>query len=357
MMRRKYSSLEFLCILNLLAATRIARVDGLQPRNLPCDFLPDNPTWNDLRDALDQSGGFAYLCPFRIEGAGCPQSDDVNRRYIVKQSIDQSLVCDLTAGVESECVINCPFVSFLVKGSFTVESIIFRNYSAPVVVVDPNATSTTKASKFENGAQGAIDGKSESNIKIIQGTIVSGNNMDNFEKGVGVSTQGDLEIDGSTFADNVNNVNSGGAVYAGPNGKVIVTGSTFRSNRAEYGPAVFTEAPLSNVTIENNRACNNIGSLGDASSCDGVYLFSSLTCIPFQTECTDQNPEPTQSPMDSPGGSNCIFIACIWEWLWEFLVSLIFGGANNITTSQSPSTATVNTTSQSPSTAPVDPPA
>jgi len=311
-----HPSRRFLCILILLATTQQPRVEALQPRNLPCDFLPDNPTWNDLRNALDQPSEFAYLCPFRIEGAGCPQSvDDSNRKYTVEQSIDQSLVCDLTAGVESECVIDCPLVGFVVQGGFTAESITFRNYNDPVVVVNPGGTFSSKASKFEDGAQGAIQGMSQSSIKIIQGSIVSGNNMNNTQRGAGVSTLGQLEIDGSTFSENVNDGNGGGAVYAGPEATVIVTGSTFRANTAEFGPAVFTDAPRAQVTFENNRACNNVGSFGDAASCNGIYLFSPLECITFGKGCI---PEP----------GACVLIECIWEWLRDLISSIISFGPN-----------------------------
>ena len=286
------------------------------PRNLPCTYLPSpNPTWKNLVDTLNQSD-FVYLCPFNITGSACPaSSDDLSRIFTVETGVQRSLICDVTSTLNTGCVIDCPLVRFVVRGSFSVESMTFRNYLDRVIVVDgSNSSFISKASKFEGGASGAISGGIGSSISIIQGTIISGHRLDSTTvNGAALSTEGRLEIDGSTFSNNRNSGPSGGAVYVGLQSNVIITGSTFRDNVAPVGPAVVSDARnRTQVVFSNNRACDNVATVNPNATCQGIYFRSTLQCIPFGKGCLVVD-------------NNCTFIDCILKLVVNLIVGTIAG--------------------------------
>ena len=129
-----------------------------------------------------------------------------------------------------------------------------------------------------------------------------------------MATQGNLEIRDSVFANNENESNSGGAVAVGANGKVIVTGSTFRANRAPYAPVIFTEAASAiQLDFSDNRACDNVAVLSPEASCQGIYFLSSFECVPFGKGC-----------LEDEGNQNCGDIAeCILQVVSMILDSII----------------------------------
>lgn len=279
----------------------------LTPRNVPCTYLPDNPTWSDLVDMLN-AVDFAFLCPFTITGSACPTALEESNRIITVERSGQSLICDLTSTTDAECVIDCPLVQFVVKGDFTVESIKFRNYLEPVIVVEGSFTS--KASSFENGAAGAIRGSVSSSISIIQGSVISGNQLNNNQYGAGVATNGRLEIDGSTFSNNQNNGQSGGAVFVGEQSNFIITGSTFRGNVAVFGPAIYSDADRTQSEFSNNRACNNVATWSQDASCQGIVFLQASECAAFGKGCIPD--------------STCSFITCIVQQIVNLIIARIF---------------------------------
>ena len=113
---------------------RIVPVVGFESRSLPCEFLPENPTWGDLIETLNAPGDFASLCPFTIQGEQACPSPNNGAQYNVTQN-DLFLVCDLTAGLGDECIIDCPSTQFNVQGGFTAQSITFRGSSTTPVIV------------------------------------------------------------------------------------------------------------------------------------------------------------------------------------------------------------------------------
>lgn len=295
------------------------------PRNLPCTYLSDkNPTWKNLMDTLNQSD-FAYLCPFNITGSACPSStDDLSRIFTVETGVQRSLICDVTSTLNTGCVIDCPLVRFVVRGTFSVESMTFRNYLDRVIVVEgSNSSFTSKASKFEGGASGAISGGIGSSMSIIQGTNISGHQLNiTMVNGAALATEGRLEIDGSTFSNNRNSGPGGGAVYVGPQSNVIITGSTFRDNVAPVGPTVVSDAKnRTQVEFSNNRACNNVATLSPNATCQGIYFRSTLQCIPFGKGCLGVIE------------TNCTFIECILKTVVNLIFETIaglFGGIRGV---------------------------
>jgi len=109
---------------------------------LPCAFLPENPTWGDLIETLNAPGDFASLCPFTIRGDQACPSPNNGAKYNVTQN-DLLLVCDLTAGLGDECIIDCPSTQFNVQGGFTAQSITFRGSSTTPVIVGEYKCSCT----------------------------------------------------------------------------------------------------------------------------------------------------------------------------------------------------------------------
>ena len=241
---------------------------------------------------LNQPGDFASLCPFTIQGdEACPSQESSRNTHFVIQS-DLSLVCDLTAGLGDECIIDCPYTQFIVVGGFTAQSITFRGGTTPVIVY-AGGTFTSKASSFENNVEGAIIGNEGSTVSIIQGSSFTGNEA---TKGGGIFTEGNLVIDGSTFSNNAASL-FGGAVYAGTASTLSLAGSTFRENTAGLGgPAVFTEAPQSQVSYENTLGCDNVLPASGVI-CNGVVFTvtsEGTQCFPFDQDCETQS--PTQAP-------------------------------------------------------------
>ena len=289
------------------------------PRILPCTYLSDkNPTWKNLVETLNQAD-FAYLCPFNITGSACPTSpEDPSRIFTVETGVELSLICDVTATLNTGCVIDCPLVRFIVRGSFNVESMIFRNYRDFVIVVEGSFTS--KASKFEGGSSGAIRGGVGSSISIIQGSVISGHRLDNsLVDGAPLATYGRLEIDGSTFSNNSNSGPSGGAVYVGAQSNFIITGSTFRDNQASFGPAVVSDAKNpSQAVFSNNRACDNVATSSPNAICQGIYFRATLQCIAFGKGCQVET---------------CSFVNCILTYIANLIIgtlSNLFSGVRDV---------------------------
>ena len=304
-----------------------------------CDLLPESPTWADLTSRLAQAqlpqdasvalpSTIITLCPFRIEGSlSCPTASDGNRIFNVTHP-SLRLSCE---GPPENCLIDCPETQFSIErgSSFTMQNITMQNNINTMIEVQSLASFTSINSKFQNGLQGAMQGQEDSSIFILQNSLISGNKRKDMlitnQRGAGVATKGNLEIRDSEFANNENESNSGGAVAAGASGRLIVTGSTFRANRAPYAPVIFTEAASAlQLEFSNNRACDNVAVLSPAdASCQGIYFLSSFECVPFGKGCLDDNNEESCGDV-----LECITLAVsvILSIITKSLQSMIFGG-------------------------------
>ena len=337
--------------LHLLLLTIVVLLSGFSSKTscLACDSLPDNPTWADLTSRLEEaqqqvtiSPSILVLCPFRIQGdVACPSvaaPTDSSIFRVFHPSLQ--LQCE---GKPQNCVVDCPAIQFVIEqgGSLTLQNITIQNNLNTMVQVGPMASFTSIASVFQNGQQGAIQGQENSSIFIFQGSVVVGNTLtvSTNQRGAGVSTQGNLEIRDSVFANNVNEGNSGGAVAVGTtvydgsaadersntNSAVaapmlVITGTTFRSNRAPYAPAVFAEATLveAQITFSDNRACDNVAVLSPDASCQGLYFLSSFLCVPFGKGCLEDDGSE-QITEDN----NCSFTGCILKLIYQTIMDLI----------------------------------
>ena len=210
-----------------------------------------------------------------------------------------------------------------------MQNITMQNNINTMIEVQSLASFTSINSKFQNGLQGAMQGQEDSSIFILQNSLISGNKRKDMlitnQRGAGVATKGNLEIRDSEFTNNENESNSGGAVAAGASGRVIVTGSTFRANRAPYAPVIFTEAASAlQLEFSNNRACDNVAVLSPAdASCQGIYFLSTFECVPFGKGCLDDNNEESCGDV-----VECITLAVslILSIITKSLQSMIFGG-------------------------------
>ena len=138
--RQQATSLRATIILPLLVAL-------LQVHQVSAQFcLTFNNTWDGLVQTLEDSGGWALLCPFEISGDRCPKTTQsgpksspgrggaafqspsssslsqtqktYNEGYVVENSQNLYIICDpfmYGFDLESNCVINCPGRHFTVR--------------------------------------------------------------------------------------------------------------------------------------------------------------------------------------------------------------------------------------------------
>ncbi len=118
------------------------------------------------------------------------------------------------------------------------------NVGGAVAVFDTGAETTIKNSSFVDNTSGGDGGAIYNNIGAvlnIDGDVFEGNiaNIDNYGYGGAIGSKGQMNISGSTFANNKAFV--GGALYSGYNdagsgkGAAVISGTTFGGNESVAG--------------------------------------------------------------------------------------------------------------------------
>jgi predicted outer membrane repeat protein len=240
------------------------------------------------------------MCPFTIEGAGCPQ---IFSEYRVNQSALDIVCIPSPGGSSNKCVINCPLTQFVVSAnaSFTAETITFSGAIRAVVKVEAFGSFKAISSTFQNNIFGDKGGAiSADNATLLE--IVScrfeGNEA---AYGGAVYTDGDIVIEDSQFWNN-RAIQNGGAVCAGSASNVSVARTTMGSNFAGYeGPAFFSSAKDadSQLSFVNNSGCENYVGSNPNITCNGVES-SNTGCTTFEEKCS----LPSASPATSNAPTN-----------------------------------------------------
>jgi hypothetical protein len=133
--------MQNLLSISLLLLAQFPRWYGYQLRQF-CTALNNN-TWAGFVQAIEDSSayGLAVLCPFTINGEGCPSQEEspdgirVDNRSVLFVSCDPFLYGYNT---NSECIIDCPGRHFTVAGlsSLTLERLILSGATDSSIKVE-----------------------------------------------------------------------------------------------------------------------------------------------------------------------------------------------------------------------------
>lgn len=208
--------MRFHTILVLLFYTN-TNVIVVQGFVLECKPLPTE-TWDGLIEFIEQSSGFADVCPFEISGSACPTPNDNNNNnrhsggYVVTTDTDLYLSCDPYQR-NSKCIIDCPTAlsrHFHVESgaSLTLENMILRGATNSSVWVEPQGRLSVFGTVFENNQ------------------ALGSNNNEN------------------------NTISKGGAIYVSSDSALDVKYSQFRGNRADEGGAIYVSAGPTTTNTE-----------------------------------------------------------------------------------------------------------
>jgi predicted outer membrane repeat protein len=227
----------------------------------------------------------------------------VKDAYKIKSVVN--LVCRPEYGSSGKCVIDCPNTHFQIEPSAIAQfsGFEFRSATTSSIQVMPHGVFYSRNNIFVgNGSKekgGAIYAQPNSGTSIVFTTFESnyaseGGAIYIGNKGVNVYTASTLL--GNTFA--VNYADVGGALYIDERVKLTLIKNTFYGNYIDLegglGPAIYYAGFLAK-SCHGNYGCDNGRTL-----CDGGWNAAIQKCEPFETVCT-YNP-PTKEPT-SPTGS------------------------------------------------------
>ena len=116
-----------------------------------CTRLASN-NWASFVAAVEQSNGFAVLCPFEISGDGCLSALSNPEGYVVSGQTGQIIVCNPFFGFNSlsSCIIDCPGRHFTVNSnsSLTLDSFNLSGATMSSIQVNANAQLSVINSRF-----------------------------------------------------------------------------------------------------------------------------------------------------------------------------------------------------------------
>ena len=271
-----------------------------------CDKLQSD-TWEELVRVLDNSTfDFALLCPFEIQGNGCPSTSSTsksNPTYVVKNRAQQLIVgcANYLSGEEViDCSIDCPHTHFVVPAgqSLKLQSMKLRGSSSSAIVVESGGSLVLSDCLLEMnqndnlfliGSGGAIRAESGSSVELNGNTVLRRNSA---TRGGAIDALGKISLRDVELSQN--HATIGGALYLGSDAEAKISAALFTANVAdEVGPAIYSDS-ANDLQQEDNVACENSGASGD--SCNGVAIGTS--CTLFETICDAPTPFPSSPPSD-----------------------------------------------------------
>jgi predicted outer membrane repeat protein len=249
------------------------------------------PTLSRLHEILDDAGSYKVLCQFHIskDKGEC----DVKDAYKIKSVVN--LVCRPEYGSSGKCVIDCPNTHFQIEPSAIAQfsGFEFRSATTSSIQVLPHGVFYSRNNIFVgNGSKekgGAIYAQPNSGTSIVFTTFESnyaseGGAIYIGNKGVNVYTASTLL--GNTFA--VNYADVGGALYIDERVKLTLIKNTFYGNYIDLegglGPAIYYAGFLAKY-CHGNYGCDN-----GRTVCDGGWNAAIQKCEPFETVCTYNPP-------------------------------------------------------------------
>jgi hypothetical protein len=96
--------------------------------------------------AIEESSGYAVVCPFEISGDDCPSSIDFPSGYHISEGSSLILICDPDLfgynNDNNECIINCPGVHFSLgeTASLTLDGVTLAGATDSSIQVEAQAT-------------------------------------------------------------------------------------------------------------------------------------------------------------------------------------------------------------------------
>jgi len=265
-----------------------------------CDELSE-PTWNALIEVIEFSGGFVTLCPFVIEGDGCPSSKGLD---VINQNLD--LICDREG--DEECRIDCPGRHFTIYDGSTLildRMTLASSRETSVRVMDKGTlvviNSNFDDNRHPSGNGGAIHATAFSQIEILHSNF----NRNAALNGGAIYNLGVANLQGCVMEKNNATNGNGGALSVGQGAKTKVDSMTFRGNYAAfYGPAIFDGS--GQTESWKNSACENVN--GNGITCNGRFSFATTTCEEYDITCTlsptaEPSTRPSSAPTAVPSGS------------------------------------------------------
>ena len=137
-----------------------------------------------------------------------------------------------------------------------------------------NNANKTNGSGGEGGAIAVLSDKDKpSTLTITNGTTFSSNRAE-YGAAVKIGEYGTLTLDNVTMRSNRAVGGSGGAVYAAPGAQVTLTSGTITGNRAtNYGGAFYVEGKQENGTVTSGSLTINDGSVTNNTAAYGGAVF------------------------------------------------------------------------------------
>lgn len=264
-----------------------------------CINLPEQ-TLTSLHSIIDQSSGWAPICPFKITGSeGCNTLEPYRLR-----AADRFLqvVCVNNPGESHGCKIDCAGTHFEVGSGKIMYLTGFQMSGATKgsVKVRSGATMVSKNNRYihNTNSQALADAdwsgaaiQSDPGSKLQLQFDDYWNNSARLNGGALSIEANFASITGCTFVEN--SAVGGGGIYlkGGSPQRAFVVQSTFASNTAERGASITLENSSTLYMSQNNDGCDNI----DPDDCNGaiVMLGDNTSCKPFSSVCTSPTAFPT----------------------------------------------------------------
>mmetsp|Transcript_4402 Transcript_4402/g.6737 ORF Transcript_4402/g.6737 Transcript_4402/m.6737 type:complete len:444 (+) Transcript_4402:84-1415(+) len=277
-----------------------------------CIKLPEQ-TLTSLHSIIDQSSGWAPICPFKITGSeGCntqePYSLNAADRFL-------QLVCVNNPGESHGCKIDCAGTHFEVGSGKIMYMTGFQMSGATKgsVKVRQGATMVSKNNRYihNTNSQASNADWSGAAIQSDPGSKLQlqfddyWNNNAKLNGGALSIEASFASITGCTFVENSAVDGDGGGIYSkgGSPQRAYVISSTFASNTAKKGASISIESSSTLYISKNNDGCDNI----DPDECNGAIVMQNenKSCKPFSSVCTSPTAFPTAAPAPpSPRPSN-----------------------------------------------------
>lgn len=253
-----------------------------------CDELSSNPTWKDLTTALTDAtpSGLAILCPFTIQGSGCPNPQDMP--YTQGEGTRLYVLCgDFGRITPAACVIDCPYQQWNVPGGaeMTLEGFSLLGGAASrfsasaanparINVIDPPLLDLYGIWTMFGGTLAQHHRRTTSllsshkNSKLfLEGTVV----CDNKANGTILRAEGNVSIRSSTLHQNHVTV-----LTVGPSGEVTIAESVFSENRSTKNGgaiAVVTSTFTQEERITQQVSITESQFLGNRAGARGGAIF------------------------------------------------------------------------------------